>query len=573
MTAKLKPLSVSSFALGMNTRLADFNLKRKTAPFGTYMREIVNADITEDGTLKRRRGYARVLTATVGGSLWADDNQAYYASGGSLVRLTDPAGTLIATTVSGASLSSGAAVSFASAPMGGAYWSDGVSLGYTESGVSGPVAPPQPVAFPVITQGSGSLDAGTYHVAYTNLDSEGRESSAYGPVAVTVADAGSLIFSLGSLPASATLNVYVSQPNGVTMYRMLQFIGTGAQTVSSMASQGPACTTVGLENMPAGRHVRYSLGRLLVAVDTLLFYSKPYMSGLFDPTSDFIQFPAAITVVEVIEGEGVFVVADKTYWLAGDLASTKLVTVAPVGGVMGSGCSRTDSNQCAWMSTRGIMLGSAGGKVAPLQEETVAVAATASGASMLTERDGTSQIMSTLYGSALVARAEGTNYTSAEFADEVGSGETWLVNPLNNATRRYLNYAFTGYAVIAGRCYGVRANGVYLLEGETDAGTDILSTISPGRQSFGSAMIKRMESAYMMVSSVEHMKLTILDDQGSSYTYDSRRDAETMQNQRIDVGRGLSGNYLNFKITNDEGGDFELAGFELVAVETTRRIK
>lgn len=577
MGNKIENVAVSSFALGMNTRLPDFKLSAGDA--GHYMREILNCDISEDGALSLRRGYTKVLSAAVGGSLWADDAQAYYASAGSLMSLADVAGTLVQTSVAGASLSSGAPVSFCSAPMGGAYWTDGVSLGYVAGGVSIPVAPPTPIALPAVSAIAGTLDAGIYTYCFTYTDAAGRESGATAPVSITLAALSGLSFVLGGTPGY-TLHVYVSSPNGQTMYHRAQIATAGTMSVTTL-THGRECITVGLINLPAGRFVRFNNGRLMVAVGSLLCYSRPFMSGLFDPTKDFIPFPAPITVLECVSNQGSFVVADQTYWLAGDIAEAPLAAPLQFGAVMGSGTTRPDISGCFWMSTRGIVVGNDGGSVTELQADKVMVTLTASGASLMMDRDGTVQLLTSLYGAVQTPDSEGSKYTSAEVTDTAGTGEAWVVAEVAKSSRRYLNYAFTGYAEIAGRYYGVKADGVYLLEGATDAGTAINASINPGRQDYSVPTRKRQETAYLHFGSSAGsiafatgvMHLTITDDQGNAYTYDTDRNASQIQVQRIKVGRGLTGTYLSYRITNDLGSPFELVGFELMAVEMKRRVR
>ena len=573
MTAKLKPTTITSFALGMNTRRPDFRMRRTEPPYGNYMREIVNGDISNDGTLKLRRGYANVLGATAGSSIWADDAQAYYASGGTLMALSG-ASPLVQTVVTGAALNPSTPVSYDSAPMGGAYWTDGVTLGYVFNGASVPIVPPRPLVLPVVTLGAGALDAGIYSIAYTYVDSAGRESSASPPSTVAVSAAGALIFTLVAAPvAGFTLKAYVSLPNGVEVYAALNFVGAGTQTLTVLSSLGPACTTMGLQNMPAGRFVRYNNGRLMVAVGSVLFYSQPFIPGLYDPTSDFIPFPATITVVQTVSNEGVFICADQTYWLSGDLADTKPVTSLQFGAVMGSAADRPDQNGGFWMSDRGICVGSSGGNVKLMQDANVSVSLTQSAASLMVDRDGSIQLITSMSGSAVTPSSEGSKYASTEIVLTTITGEAWVVrDDEKQATWRYANYTFDSFAQIAAHYYGVRADGVYLLEGTTDAGAAIAFSMNPGRQDFNSELRKRMEAAYLTVSSTGTMHLAVTDDTGNTYTYNTRRNDPTVMKQRIDVGRGMTGVYLGFSITNDSGAAFELSGYELVAIETTRRL-
>jgi hypothetical protein len=571
MTGTSKVTSISTFRLGMNTRLPDYKLKQTEPPYGVFMREIVNADISEAGSLKLRRGYTKALDATVAGSMWADDAQAYFASGTTLFALTDVAGVLTPAAVTGATLAAAAPVSFASAPSGGAYWTDGVSLGYVLAGVSVPVAPPTPTVLPVVTATVGTLDAGIYSIAFTYVDADGRESPASQTQVVALPANSGLTFTLSAAPAAAFLRCYVSLPNGVAMYRAITFASAVAATLTTMNNVGSECKTVGLANLPAGRFVRYNNGRLMVASGAFLFYSLPY-SPLYDPRAGFIPLPAPISVIECLSNEGIYLVADQTYWLNGDLDATKLISISSTTGVMGSGCAMPDTNDVAWMSSRGVTYGSSAGKVSLLQDDKVAVTMSTSGASGFVERDGSKQIVTVALGTAVAVQASGSSYSSAEFADTSVPFDAWVVKVEGGASRRYANYQFTSFAKIAGRYYGTKPDGVYLLEGATDAGAPINFSLSPGRQDWNSPMRKRMESAYVSCSSTGPMKLTVTDDVGNAFTYTTRRYDETIMKQRLDIGRGLDGNFMNFTFTNDGGCAFEMTGYELSAVETTRRI-
>lgn len=153
------------------------------------------------------------------------------------------------------------------------------------------------------------------------------------------------------------------------------------------------------------------------------------------------------------------------------------------------------------------------------------------------------------------------------------AGEVWVINVETGAAVRYENFNFNSYARIGGVYYGVRSDGIYELDGDTDAGTQIDATVDMGRMDFGSKMLKRLESAYMAVGSYGTMYLRVTDDTGEVYTYAARRSDTAMQQQRVDVGRGLKANYMQFEIINEAGADFELAGLELMSVDLSRRIK
>jgi hypothetical protein len=153
------------------------------------------------------------------------------------------------------------------------------------------------------------------------------------------------------------------------------------------------------------------------------------------------------------------------------------------------------------------------------------------------------------------------------------AGQVWVVNVETGASVRYDNFNFNSYARIGGTYYGARSDGIYELDGDTDAGTSITANLNMGRVDFNSKMLKRLDAAYMTVGSYDTMVLRVTDDEGNVYDYAARRSGTAMQQQRIDVGRGLKANYMQFEIVNLNGADFELGGLELMAADSTRRIK
>ncbi len=571
MTSKLKQASISSFALGMNTRREDFNLRTKA---GVFAREITNADILKGGALRRRRGYTANLLATAGHSLWADDGCAFYADGTALIHLADGTPELVATTIPGITLDAGAPVAYATAPDGGAYWTDGASVGQVAALAAVELAPPQPTAVPTASAVAGTTEPGRYTFCFTYVNAAGRESAATHPVALTLTAAQALSLALAGLPpAGYALRVYLSQANGETMYLADTFIAAGTKTLTSASPTGPVCQTVGLASMPAGRLIRYNMGRLWVAAGPYLYYSPPYMPGLYDPVSGYIPFPADITVLERIDGEGTFIVADQTYWL-GDPTNSKISAVSPLAASMGSGCAARVTNDCYWMSPRGVVKGMPGGAIKLLQEDNVAPGATSAGTTVQFDRGGIQVLMTAMLGTTVAVGGEGSSYASAEAADPAADGEVWLVNLGEEpASYRYLSFPFSSFALIAGRLYGCKSDGVYLLEGATDNGEIVESVVDLGRQDFGTPMIKRLESAYAHASSEAPLKLRITDDEGEGHTYASRRISERIAQMRFDVGRGKGGSFLAFALENCAGADFELAGVELMAAVTSRRIR
>lgn len=150
--------------------------------------------------------------------------------------------------------------------------------------------------------------------------------------------------------------------------------------------------------------------------------------------------------------------------------------------------------------------------------------------------------------------------------------QVWVVNLTNSATSTYENFAFNSFATLGGRYYGVRSEGLYLLEGDTDAGSPIRASVSFGKQDFGTPNKKNMTRAYVGASSTGTLLLKIITANGSEHIYTARAAAAFQREQRFDVGRGIQANYFTFELFNKNGCDFELDSVAFYAAEFNRRI-
>ena len=148
------------------------------------------------------------------------------------------------------------------------------------------------------------------------------------------------------------------------------------------------------------------------------------------------------------------------------------------------------------------------------------------------------------------------------------AGEQWAVTDGKQASR-YTGYGFNSFATIDGKHYGAKADGVYLLEGATDAGTDIDVGMVLGKLDFGTAKHKRVDNVYVGVSTTKALYLKVTAE-GQTYTYQARSVSANLQQQRFDPGKGLRANFFEFELIGK--GQVELSGVEFRAVPLSRRI-
>jgi hypothetical protein len=182
----------------------------------------------------------------------------------------------------------------------------------------------------------------------------------------------------------------MSAPDGDVL--TAQAVGQSVQIVT-FSQSGPTCKTLNLAPLPPGQIVRHHIGRMLVARDNLLLIGEPFNFGLYRPSRGFIPFPAAITMVESVEG-GLYVAADKTYFLADLFGGAPVRDVLPYGAIPGtSGHSPSDAGQVFWQSERGLVIADAQGNAKAVQEANLRLTGGASGATLYRERDGDTHVV------------------------------------------------------------------------------------------------------------------------------------------------------------------------------------
>lgn len=151
------------------------------------------------------------------------------------------------------------------------------------------------------------------------------------------------------------------------------------------------------------------------------------------------------------------------------------------------------------------------------------------------------------------------------------TNRVWVVNIDTGASGQYDGYGFNSFFEEDGICYGVAEDGIYQLDGTTDSGQDIDALLEIGKSNFGIQEEKKIINVYAGVRSDNTMLLKV-DADGESYIYEARRANDELSNTRFDVGKGLKGNYYNFTLLNNEGGDFELETMSFEPVTLSRKI-
>ena len=517
--------AIGPFA-GLNNRLPDYALGA-TKEHGAYLSVAENVDLDNSGHLRLRHAGALVQAMSAPHSLSPDG--AYLVRGGALYAITLPTYSETLVKV----LSNDNPVSWVEVNSD-LYYSNGTDAGRLSAGTHYPMAMPTPSA-PTCTVISGALYAGKYQVAVSYLNNvTGEEGGVSASSNYELAVDGGLRVTLPVATTGAThINVYVSTVNGsIPMLKATVATGTATYDITTPAT-GRESNQRYEDPLPAGKLFWFN-GCLCSFDGSNVYEGSPFRPGYYLPAEGRIPFPDTVSNV-VPAQNGVYVVADKTYWLAGPrMTTTEMIQdVLPYGGVPGTAFVVPQKSLYGWFGAKGFVLGSPQGEVQAVMTETVNVTPPASGVSAVFEDRGYRRVVSCGY----------------------------CLNLDNLGVTTYTDYAYTS---IAGQ-YGTRADGIY----DLSALGNVNYTIGLGKQDFGAENLKHMPAVYLGCSSVDPMQVRI-QTPIHDFTYTARAYAEELKMQRVDAGRGLRSNWFDLSIIGES--DFTLASVSFGPVASQRRI-
>jgi hypothetical protein len=159
----------------------------------------------------------------------------------------------------------------------------------------------------------------------------------------------------------------------------------------------------------------------------------------------------------------------------------------------------------------------------------------------------------------------GTPLARSGFAEDTTIA--YCVNTTTGALTRYTNFGFKRITRINGAYYGLKSNGLYLLEGATDNGTTIDVRARTGMFHANDYHIKRIQYAYLRENHYATNVSVTADDNDfyPTYTYLS-----AFNGKRVKFAMGVSGIYWDFEFSNVSGGGLNISAVEF-RIDTTNR--
>lgn len=153
----------------------------------------------------------------------------------------------------------------------------------------------------------------------------------------------------------------------------------------------------------------------------------------------------------------------------------------------------------------------------------------------------------------------------------------WVVNTATRAVSTYANYPFNAFAKIGDAWFGSADDGIYVLDGDDDAGTPIPAEIRTGLTHLGTGKLKRLPTAYIgyRTDGEVVLKVVVTGEDGEKDEHWYRleaRPAPTTRATHVKLGRGLKSVYWQFALANVDGADLALDELALVPMLLDRRL-
>ena len=190
--------------------------------------------------------------------------------------------------------------------------------------------------------------------------------------------------------------------------------------------------------------------------------------------------------------------------------------------------------------------------------------------------------VSDTYELAQVLRAaiESWMETNTLFPDSSVGRDVWVYHMDAGGSTRYSGYDFTSIKKVGDAYYGVKPDGIYILEGLDDNGVaGPAASVNFGSTNFGTMSKKAIPFVYVGMSSNGDTLLRVtstgIDAANrpveNTYTYRVRDKTETMKSHRFELGRGLNSTFYGFELVA-EGTAFDLHSIEFQPITLTRRL-
>lgn len=152
-----------------------------------------------------------------------------------------------------------------------------------------------------------------------------------------------------------------------------------------------------------------------------------------------------------------------------------------------------------------------------------------------------------------------------------GSITSWAINTRSGAVTEYQGWSFNSFVQVGNRYVAANKDGLFELNGPTDAGLSVVADIVGAFLQPGGPHLAGLKGVYLGQSGTGYWLLKIDTGDGREYVYQRLSNPGLMTTKFI-IGKGINARYIGWELINVEGQDFSLDSVEFVPMLRTRRI-
>jgi len=162
------------------------------------------------------------------------------------------------------------------------------------------------------------------------------------------------------------------------------------------------------------------------------------------------------------------------------------------------------------------------------------------------------------------------------FAVNFGIDDTtysgWVMNSRNFMVSEFQDYPFDSFAWVGGKPVGINSSGIYVLEGDTDAGAPIAAKLMTGLSNLGTSNLKNVTDIFLGFRGNGDILLKTVTKEEVVRWYKLRADGSGMHERRVKCGRGVKSTYWAVELENVDGSDFDIDIMELYPIVMSRKL-
>ena len=154
----------------------------------------------------------------------------------------------------------------------------------------------------------------------------------------------------------------------------------------------------------------------------------------------------------------------------------------------------------------------------------------------------------------------------------ISDSRTWAVNLDTGVSSQYDGYGYNSFFERDGKYYGVADDGIYLLEGEKDAGKSIAALLDQGLSDYGTFRTKKATDVYIACASGGRLQLKVVVD-GVEKVYQTNSHSNTIKEHRVQISRQQLGSEWQLVWSNQGGDDCDISEIDFHIFPMNRRIR